>query len=321
MIKCRECNAELNRIQWTHLRNKCTGNLNSVNEYKQKYPDAPLVDEEIAKLTAVTQVAMIRKYGEEEGQQRWEIYRTKQAASNSFEYKKEKHGWSKEQFDEYNSSRAQTIEKMIARHGEEIGTQKWLEYCERQSYTNTKEYFVEKYGKVDGEKKYLKLNREKSASVNPKIMSEIRGITMEEALEIVMIRYSRSAGFVSGSKLEKEFAEMLSEALGPLENTTMTKPFGKWSHLLNSYVIYDIQHQGKIIEFNGDYWHANPKLYKDDAVIRGRTAKEIQHYDKLKIQTAENLGFECMTIWESEFNADKTGTINKVKIWMQTGQK
>lgn len=69
----------------------------------------------------------------------------KQAYSNSLEYKQIKHGWTKEQFDTYNKSRATTKKSLIEKYGEQEGTQKWKEYCNKQSYAGCKlEYFIEK---------------------------------------------------------------------------------------------------------------------------------------------------------------------------------
>lgn len=113
---------------------------------------------------------------------------------------------------------------------------------------------------------------------------------------------------------------MLENVIGKLEYTTFTRPYGKWADLLNSYVIYDIKHDDFVIEFNGDYWHANPAIYKDDAVIRGKTAKEIQYRDLLKKQTAINLGLRVLIVWESEYKLDKEATIRKVVKWIQSGQ-
>jgi G:T-mismatch repair DNA endonuclease (very short patch repair protein) len=76
-----------------------------------------------------------------------------------------------------------------------------------------------------------------------------------------------------------------------------------------------------VIEFNGDYWHANPNIYKDGTIIRGRTAIEIQQRDKKKLQTALDLGFRVLTIWEAEYKVCKLETIEKVIKWMQNGQQ
>lgn len=319
MVKCIECGFEAPRLQWTHFKYKCTGRFSNGTEYLKAYPEAKVVDEELKNRTKLTEENFIKKYGQSDGIKRWNEYRYKQAHSNSFEYKKEKHGWTKEQFDNYNSSRAQTIEKMIDRHGEIEGIKRWEEYCERQAYTNTKEYFIEKYGLEIGTKKYLDYNKEKSTSTNPMVMSERLGIPLDEAVEIIISRNSSSK---YGSLIEKEFTEELEKNIGKLEHTTFTKPYGKWSHELNSYLVYDIKHNNCIIEFNGDYWHANPKLYEStDKLRNNKTAEDIWKKDAKKLQIAIDHGFRVMVVWEYEYKKDKKGTIRKVIEWMQNGQK
>lgn len=311
MIKCLECGFESVRIQWSHFKYKCTGKFKNSKEYLKAYPGALLVDTQLAKKTAITLENLKEKYGDIEGQQRWDSYRSKQAYSNSFEYKQKKHGWNKDQFDEYNSSRAQTLEKMIDRYGESEGITKWQIYCERQSYTNTRNYFIEKYGTEVGHQKYLTINKSKAAG-SPKILAEKMNISVEEATDIII---KRQKNFFS-SNLEKEFTSLVEAHIGKLEHTTFSNPFGKWSKLLNTYLIYDIKHKNCIIEFNGDYWHANPKIYDDLAKIRDKTAKEIRERDVLKLKTVEDLGFKTYVVWESDFINNKNKTIEQVIKWI-----
>lgn len=58
-----------------------------------------------------------------------------------------------------------------------------------------------------------------------------------------------------------------------------------------------------VIEFNVDYWHANPLKYKSDFEVgRSRkTTKEIREADARKIQLAESHGYEVKIVWESEY--------------------
>ena len=103
---------------------------------------------------SVTKEKMIKKYGITEGTERWNSYCKKQADSNKFEYKHEKHGMTYEEYDEYNKSRAVTLDNMIKRYGVQDGLFHWNQYVERQRYTCTLEYFIEKYGDTIGTEKY-----------------------------------------------------------------------------------------------------------------------------------------------------------------------
>jgi len=317
MVKCLECGFESSRLQWTHFKYNCSGKFANGKEYKAAYPGATVVSKEVAQATAITLENLIKKYGQQDGTIRWESYKSKQAYSNSLPYKKERHGWTNKQFDEYNSSRAQTLHKMVERYGETVGAEKWEKYCLRQAYTNTKDYFISKYGEILGLSKFLEINHKKSIPHNPKLLAAQLSIDIDEATQIII---NRQQNFFT-SKLEIEFTTLLENSVGKLDHTSSNKPYGKWSHLLDTYVVYDIKHNNCIIEFNGNYWHANPRIYVDSAIIRGNTAVDIRHRDMLKLKTVQDLGFSVMTVWEDEFNADKIATIAKVKEWILTEQQ
>lgn len=58
-----------------------------------------------------------------------------------------------------------------------------------------------------------------------------------------------------------------------------------------------------LIEFNGDYWHCNPKKYDENYlnVKKNKTAKEIWEYDKNKLDLANKLGYINEVIWEQDY--------------------
>jgi G:T-mismatch repair DNA endonuclease (very short patch repair protein) len=59
-----------------------------------------------------------------------------------------------------------------------------------------------------------------------------------------------------------------------------------------------------LLEVNGDFWHANPKLYKfDDILNHGvvkKTAKELWEKDAEKKEIAEKYGYKVITFWEKD---------------------
>lgn len=65
-----------------------------------------------------------------------------------------------------------------------------------------------------------------------------------------------------------------------------------------------------IIEYYGDYWHANPKKYNNSDIVRNNMkAEEIWHNDYLRIKALENEGYNCIIIWESEWKKNKDDII------------
>jgi len=65
------------------------------------------------------------------------------------------------------------------------------------------------------------------------------------------------------------------------------------------YYFPDITIDNKIIiEFYGDYWHANPnKFKKEDIVHHHITAEEIWQRDKKRINTLKELGYIVHIVW------------------------
>ena len=206
----------------------------------------------------VTEKSMLRKWGEIEGKKRWEDYCKKQAETNTFEYKQEKYGWTKEQFDEFNKSRAVTLELCIERHGEEEGKKLWDDYCERQRYTTSLEYMIKEYGEEEGTKKYKEFNFNRA-----------------------------NTSSLTYSKVSQKVFNILYNLIEEKDNIFYYTLNNEYSVITNTKV-YNLDFYDKtknlVIEFLGDYWHANPLLYKeDDKFIRSNkpvTAKQIWKADK-----------------------------------------
>ena len=76
---------------------------------------------------------------------------------------------------------------------------------------------------------------------------------------------------------------------------------------------FDARYKNKLIEFNGDYWHMNPIIYKSDDINKTnkKSAQFIWDSDKHKYEIAKSRGFEVLVIWESEYKQDPINTINK----------
>jgi G:T-mismatch repair DNA endonuclease (very short patch repair protein) len=72
-----------------------------------------------------------------------------------------------------------------------------------------------------------------------------------------------------------------------------------------------------VVEFNGDYWHANPAKYEPDSILsfpnqKKFTAKEIWERDQMKNSLLENAGYKVFVVWESDFNNNKELLINEI---------
>ena len=263
----------------------------------------------------VTLESLMLVYGNDEGMKRWNNYRKKQAETNTFEYKHKKYGMSKAQFDEYNANRAVTLDNLIKRHGLDKGKDIWNNYRKRQAYAGCKlEYFLEKYGD-SGRKIYDELCRRKTHTIES--VMERSGVNRDKAIEILEDYYKRALRGSYSDISQKLFWDVYNGSEPGIRDSTyfgeLNQEFGKWSNELDTYVKYDftINQIKLIVEFNGDYWHANPKKYQANDNIRfpfgeTKSAKTIWDYDDLKLQTVKKLGYDVIVIWESDYRNNPT---------------
>lgn len=159
LCRCKDCVAK-----------KFPNILNSKCLYAQKWAKYckyafNVSDEDFDDLSSerqrITKEKMINRWGEELGLQKWNDYCSKQSETNTYEYKHNKYGMSWTEFNQYNHSRAVTLENLVSKYGEEEGTKRFNDYCERQSYTTSKEYFIETYGEEEGIKKFDEFDRKR----------------------------------------------------------------------------------------------------------------------------------------------------------------
>jgi hypothetical protein len=282
-IKCQCCGYITSRLQWTHFKYKCI--IKTSEEYLEKYPLALIVAPNLSKKTSMTLENMIELHGEINGKIKWEQYCLKQAETNSFEYKAEKYNISEDDFKKYNKSRAVTLENLIKKHGEDEGLKKWNDYCDRQKYTCSLEYFIEEYGEDEGLNRYTYWHEKRVCNGNGGI---------SDAEEIVF------------DILDNYIGENVRQLV--LKHDTIDK------HYRYDYANVE---KRKIIEFNGTYWHCDPRKYVEDYIHTKTklTAGQIWARDEDKINCAKRLGYDIMIIWEKDWNTNQEKIISDVVSW------
>lgn len=73
----------------------------------------------------------------------------------------------------------------------------------------------------------------------------------------------------------------------------------------------------KIIEYNGDQYHANPNIYDEFDFPhpyhkeKGYSSSDIWQKDKYKMDLAKNNGFDVLIIWDSEYRKNPKQTLEK----------
>lgn len=196
---------------------------------------------------------MIKKYGISEGTQRWNSYCKKQADSNKFEYKHEKHGMTLEEYNEYNKSRAVTLDNMIKRYGVNEGLIHWNQYVERERYTCTLPYYIEKYGEEIGKEKYdILINKRNPANrlFGPSAIS----------------------------------LEMFNKLIKKFKNNIIYYDDNEFKVKTLKYNLYYVDYYDEtlniVIEFYGNYFHLNPEKYSPDFIQYKNHEKCVKAKDK-----------------------------------------
>jgi len=83
------------------------------------------------------------------------------------------------------------------------------------------------------------------------------------------------------------------------------------------FLQYDFcdKNRKKIIEYNGDDYHANPNIFEFNdnphPFRKEITAQEIWDKDKEKIKIAKENGYDVMVVWDREYKKDKEGILQK----------
>ncbi|BEH88500.1 hypothetical protein [Klebsiella phage phiKp_21] len=235
---------------------------------------------------------MILMYGSKHGNEKWNNYLKVQSESNTFEYKNKKFGMTKEEFKEYNSRRSVTLKNLIKRHGEEIGLEKWNEYCDRQRYTTSLDYFIETYGEIKGTEKY------------------------ESYIEVVSknIKYCFKNKIVSN--LENEVRNEIEKYFSTESQYIIETDMKCYSSAFDIY----IPSKELLIEVHGDYWHMNPKTHNPSYInpTTKMSAKQKWHLDKVKVGFANKNGYDVIVIWESDWKTDKDNIMENIIKYEKT---
>tara|TARA_R110000822_G_scaffold204001_1_gene340848 strand:- start:169 stop:1221 length:1053 start_codon:yes stop_codon:yes gene_type:complete len=127
--------------------------------------------------------------------------------------------------------------------------------------------------------------------------------------EKARINRSKLTKGITVSAAEKE---IIKEVKGADNNISIVSQLTLFVNNKKQYV-YDIAVNKKIIEYNGDFWHCNPKKYSADYVNPRTKLKASEKWllDQEKVKFAEDQGFEVLIIWESDFKKNKEEVLSK----------
>jgi len=157
-------------------------------------------------------------------------------------------------------------------------------------------WFIKKYGEIEGNIKYIERSKAVSEKSYFKEYNKINKNNWSSVSQELFWNVYKSLTV----KYEKiYFGELNHEFSCGVHSTNF------------DFVIEDIK---KIIEFNGDKFHANPAKYKSsDMPIKfiNKKAEDIWKEDEIKLDNARKRGYQIKIVWENDYHKNKEKTITE----------
>lgn len=163
-----------------------------------------------------------------------------------------------------------------------------------------------------------------------KKINESKGRTKEQLINKFGIEYFNKISIARGNHRKNSFFRRYSKISNSFFNDLQkivndNLLYGeneKWIRYNKNKGFYvDLLLNKKIIEFNGDFYHANPLKYDANSIITIAkknilTAKEIWKKDEFKINTLTKMGYEILIIWETDVVENYQDILNKCKTFL-----
>lgn len=152
-----------------------------------------------------------------------------------------------------------------------------------------KQFFINKYGEEAGTEKFIN-----------------RNIAWKNSLKKTKMSQGKSA--VSLRLFDEIKRSIPDVCYGDDEYRVITEKCAYWVDCYSPST-------RRIIEFYGDYWHANIEKYKDAFMMTRSNKKiscaEIREKDRLRKLDIEGAGYQVMVVWESEFKKDPANVVSR----------
>lgn len=145
-----------------------------------------------------------------------------------------------------------------------------------------------------------------------------KGLSESEAREKANVLHKRG-GFSTCTSLDKKFVSKLERDIFAALQESLPRSL-KSQHCIDGKFVYDICNlrSKKIIEVNGTYWHADPRVYSSDdmLVCNGLTVSAVRERDVTKLEHAKKFGYDVFVVWEIDWHADREATIQKMLMFL-----
>lgn len=182
-------------------------------------------------------------------------------------------------------------------------------------------FFINKYGKDEGNKKYNNMLQKRSESlsksnyINNHSAHQYYELNNKKAinLEKFIIKYGEKEGKIKYNNfLKKRLRQNLRSGPSIIFQNKLINDFKennidltiKDEVLINGKLFDFLINDKIVIEINGDWWHMNPLIYNEDYFnkLLQTKAKNIWDYDLNKIKLCNQTGYFVIVVWESFIN-------------------
>jgi G:T-mismatch repair DNA endonuclease (very short patch repair protein) len=171
--------------------------------------------------------------------------------------------------------------------------------------------------KSDEEKdKYAKEASERQRAFSPEKRAEINARVTKGHLEKYGVACPANLGYGGYSAIASSLFEIIDDGAAQFRpKNDLEFKVGK--------VSVDFCRGNQVIEFFGDYWHANPSVYMADHVIarKKKTAKQIQLEDAERIAKIEAAGYQVKIVWEREYRRNPEKVIQECKEFLNAAHE
>jgi very-short-patch-repair endonuclease len=211
------------------------------------------------------------------------------------------------------------------------------------SYTTNAEYYMKKYGVDIITARDMQRDRQTTNSIEN--IAKREGISLDEA-KLIRNDITEKWMISMSSKSDSEIDEINRKKLHIGCRSKGSTKFFDWlvtelnisresvkygdDELFFPYTnvdgnrkhyFFDFTMGNNIIEYYGDLFHANPKIYtENDIPVKWRSeqkiAKDIWEYDKLKESTIREHGYNLLVIWESEVKENKYRVLERCREFL-----
>ena len=165
------------------------------------------------------------------------------------------------------------------------------------------------YSKTDEERKNINLSRGRT---NEQLIKKFG----KEYVDKIHEHLKNRNYFRRFSKISEKFFNELQDKVSEKLIFGKDEKWIRYDKNKGYFIDLLVEGTNKIIEFNGDFYHANPELYESNDIItiskeKILLVKDIWESDKLKISALNNLGYDVLIIWENDINNNKEVELNK----------